>query len=591
MAAFLSEFSAEISFGILAAMFVGFFMERLPSATIALIGACAFLLLGYLDEPTALSAFSNSAPITIGAMFILAASLKRTGVLDALASSILQVADRSAIGALVLLGATVSIASAFVNNTAVVVILLPIVIELAERLKISEKKLLIPLSYISILAGTTTLIGTSTNLLVAGVAQDYGLSAFSIFEISPIGLITFATGLVTLLALGWMLLPRETRRASQTSHRSTYLTDIVVREESQAVGRLVTEIAALSKKGLHIIGLARGNRRWSGSTPDELLKAGDRVTVRADLQELLTLVESGLFRVGIKLRQNESGPEIRAQATVTASDPNIGRRVAELTYLSRHAVTVRGLTRFGNPPGPDLADTRLKAGDRLIVEGSQAELSDLAASGALVVDQTLDVSPFRRRRGPLAILILAAVVLSSATLGVPLVFTSLIGVSAVLAFGCLTLNDAFDAMDASVLVLIVAMLIVGKGLEASGGLEMIVNGLTPLLQAASPFGLVLMVYLLTSFLTEVVTNAAVAVVMTPLVIALGTQLGIEPRALVIAVMFGASASFASPIGYQTNTIVHAAGNYRFSDFLKIGLPMNLIVGFATSFAIYLFYLA
>ena len=170
-------------------------------------------------------------------------------------------------------------------------------------------------------------------------------------------------------------------------------------------------------------------------------------------------------------------------------------------------------------------------------------------------------------------------------------FTSLIGVSAVLAFGCLTLNDAFDAMDASVLALIVAMLIVGKGLEASGGLEMIVNGLTPLLQTASPFGLVLMVYLLTSFLTEVVTNAAVAVVMTPLVIALGTQLGIEPRALVIAVMFGASASFASPIGYQTNTIVHAAGNYRFSDFLKIGLPMNLIVGLVTSFAIYLFYLA
>ena len=591
MSAFLSEFAAVISFGILAAMFVGFFMERLPSAAIALIGASAFLVLGYLDEPTVLSAFSNSAPITIGAMFILAASLKRTGVLDALASSILQVADRSAIGALVLLGATVSLASAFVNNTAVVVILLPIVIELSERLKISEKKLLIPLSYLSILAGTCTLIGTSTNLLVAGVAQDYGLSAFRIFEISPIGLITFATGLVTLLAIGWMLLPRETRRATQTSHRSTYLTDIFVREESQAVGRLVTEIPALSKKGLHIIGLARGNRRWSGSTPDELLKAGDRVTVRADLQELLTLVESGLFRVGIKLRQNESGPEIRALATVTASDPNIGRRVAEITYLSRHAVTVRGLTRFGNPPGPDLADTRLKAGDRLIVEGSQAELSDLAASGALVVDQALDVSPFRRRRGPLAIFILAAVVLSSATLGVPLVFTSLIGVSAVLAFGCLTLNDAFDAMDASVLALIVAMLIVGKGLEASGGLEMIVNGLTPLLQTASPFGLVLMVYLLTSFLTEVVTNAAVAVVMTPLVIALGTQLGIEPRALVIAVMFGASASFASPIGYQTNTIVHAAGNYRFSDFLKIGLPMNLIVGLVTSFAIYLFYLA
>jgi len=254
-------------------------------------------------------------------------------------------------------------------------------------------------------------------------------------------------------------------------------------------------------------------------------------------------------------------------------------------------VTVRGLTRFGNPPGPDLANTRLKTGDRLIVDGNRSELHELASSGALVVDQTFKAEPFRRKRGPLAIAILAAVILSSAILGVPLVMASLIGVGAVLAFGCLSLSDAFEAMDAGVLALIFAMLMVGQGLESSGGVDLLVSGMTPMLATASPFWLVLMIYLLTSVLTELVTNAAVAVIMTPLVIVLGTGLGIEPRALVIAVMFGASASFASPIGYQTNTIVHAAGNYRFSDFLKIGVPMNLIVGLATSIAIYLFYLA
>ncbi|MEH6489025.1 SLC13 family permease [Hyphomonas oceanitis] len=591
MQAFLTDHAALISLSILGLMFVGFFLERLPAAAMAMVGAGVFLMLGFLDEKGALSAFSNSAPITIGAMFILAASLRRTGVLDAMAASVLQVADKSAVGALLLLGTIVSVASAFVNNTAVVVILLPIVIELSQRLKISEKKLLIPLSYISILAGTCTLIGTSTNLLVAGVAQENGLAPFGIFEITPIGLVTFASGLVILLGLGWLLLPRSEGDVARPALDSSYLTDVYVREESPAAGKLVSDVPELAKKGINVISLFRGNRRLAVADQESILKAGDRITLRADLQELLTMVDSGLFRIGIKLRQLEGGAEEHAQATVTPNDPNIGRRVSEMTYLSRHAVTVRGLTRFGSLPGPDLASARVKAGDRMIIDGTPGELRDLAAAGALVVDTSLKVEPFRRKRGPLAIAILVAVILSSAVFGVPLLITSLIGVGAVLAFGCLTLNDAFEAMDAGVLTLIVAMLMVGQGLQSAGGVEALVSVLQPVLVMASPFWLVLMVYLLTSVLTEVVTNAAVAVIMTPLVIGIGTQLGIDPRALVVAVMFGASASFASPIGYQTNTIVHAAGNYRFSDFLKIGVPMNLIVGVATSVAIYFFYLA
>ncbi|KCZ51708.1 SLC13 family permease [Hyphomonas pacifica] len=590
MEPFLSEHAALISLSILAFMFVGFFLELLPAAALAIIGAAGFLLLGYLDQDGITSAFSNSAPITIGAMFILAASLRRTGVLDALAATVLKVADTSTMGALLLLGATVSIASAFVNNTAVVVILLPIVIELAQRLKISEKKLLIPLSYISILGGTCTLIGTSTNLLVAGVAHESGLERFSIFEITPVGLVTFAFGIAMLLGLGWLLLPKDPGDVKAPALDTSYLTDAFVREDSVAVGRLVEDVAELTKKGINIVSLNRGNQRLAIAQEGAELKAGDRITLRANLEELITLVESGLFRIGIKMRQHEGGEEEHAHVTVTSNDPNIGRRISDMSYLSRHAVTVRGLTRFGSLPGPNLANARLKAGDRMIVDGTEVELRDLATSSALVVDRSLKVEPFRRKRGPLAIAILLAVILSSAVLGVPLLITSMIGVGAVLAFGCLTLNDAFEAMDASVLALIVAMLMVGEGLQSAGGVESLVSGLEPVLRMASPFWLVLLIYLLTSGLTEVVTNTAVAVIMTPLVIAVGGQLGIEPRALVVAVMFGASASFASPIGYQTNTIVHAAGNYRFSDFLKIGVPMNLVVGFATSLAIYVFYL-
>ena len=590
MELFLSEHAALISLSILALMFVGFFLELLPAAALALIGAASFLLLGYLNQDGIASAFSNSAPITIGAMFILAASLRRTGVLDALAATVLKVADTSTMGALLLLGATVSIASAFVNNTAVVVILLPIVIELAQRLKISEKKLLIPLSYISILGGTCTLIGTSTNLLVAGVAHESGLERFTIFEITPVGLVTFACGIAMLLGLGWLLLPKEQGDVKALALDTSYLTDVFVREDSAAEGKLAEAVPELTKKGINIVSLNRGNQRLAITQEGAELKAGDRITLRANLEELITLIDSGLFRIGIKLRQHEAGEEEHAHATVTPNDPNIGRRISDMSYLSRHAVTVRGLTRFGSLPGPNLANARLKAGDRMIIDGTEVELRDLATSSGLVIDRSLKVEPFRRKRGPLAIAILLAVILSSAVLGVPLLITSMIGVGAVLAFGCLTLNDAFEAMDASVLALIVAMLMVGEGLQSAGGVEALVGGLEPVLRMASPFWLVLLIYLLTSGLTEVVTNTAVAVIMTPLVIAVGGQLGIDPRALVVAVMFGASASFASPIGYQTNTIVHAAGNYRFSDFLKIGVPMNLMVGLATSLAIYMFYL-
>ena len=590
MELFLTEHAALISLSILALMFVGFFLELLPAAALALIGAASFLLLGYLNQDGIASAFSNSAPITIGAMFILAASLRRTGVLDALAATVLKVADTSTMGALLLLGATVSIASAFVNNTAVVVILLPIVIELAQRLKISEKKLLIPLSYISILGGTCTLIGTSTNLLVAGVAHESGLERFTIFEITPVGLVTFACGIAMLLGLGWLLLPKEQGDVKALALDTSYLTDVFVREDSAAEGKLAEAVPELTKKGINIVSLNRGNQRLAITQEGAELKAGDRITLRANLEELITLIDSGLFRIGIKLRQHEAGEEEHAHATVTPNDPNIGRRISDMSYLSRHAVTVRGLTRFGSLPGPNLANARLKAGDRMIIDGTEVELRDLATSSGLVIDRSLKVEPFRRKRGPLAIAILLAVILSSAVLGVPLLITSMIGVGAVLAFGCLTLNDAFEAMDASVLALIVAMLMVGEGLQSAGGVEALVSGLEPVLRMASPFWLVLLIYLLTSGLTEVVTNTAVAVIMTPLVIAVGGQLGIDPRALVVAVMFGASASFASPIGYQTNTIVHAAGNYRFSDFLKIGVPMNLMVGLATSLAIYMFYL-
>jgi len=343
-------------------------------------------------------------------------------------------------------------------------------------------------------------------------------------------------------------------------------------------------------KGVKLISQRRGNRIVTARDDDRELAPGDRLTIRATLEELLTFAGSEAFKTGLRLRRHHEDEPKQVQATITPTDSNIGRPLSLLSYLSDYQITVRGLARPGNQPGPTLASCRLRAGDRLLLEGSEATLRSLASSTPLVIEQEINAVPFRRGHAPIAIGTLAGVILASALFSFPIVLSALIGVGIVMATGCITATDAWRSLQANVLALIVAMLIVGQGLEQAGAVDVIVSGVSPLLLAASPFIVLLLIYALTSVLTELVTNAAVAVIMTPLVIELASNLGMDPRALVLAVMFGASASFASPIGYQTNTIVYTAGGYRFADFLKVGLPMNVIAGLASCTAIWMFFL-
>lgn len=586
----LSEYSEWIALAIVAVMLVSFLLERMPPAATAISGAAAFLALGFVGEEPALGAFANSAPITIGAMFILAAALQRTGVLDHLASRILSVADTSRIGAIVLVAIVTILASAFVNNTAVVVILVPVVIALAQKLSISKKRLLIPLSYISILGGTLTLIGTSTNLIVAGVAYSRGLERFSIFEITGVGLVTLVVSLLLLLLTGRWLLPSGEAEDDENTQPQTFLTDIFPNEDTKAIGVTPDDLSAFKAKGVKLVSQRRGNRLVSPKDEDRALAAGDRLTIRTTLEELLTFAGSEAFKTGLRLRRHQADEPKQVQATITPTDSNIGRALSQLSYLSDYQITVRGLARPGNQPGPTLASCRLRAGDRLLLEGSDATLRSLATSTPLVIEQEINAVPFRRGHAPIAIGTLAGVILASALFSFPIVLSALIGVGIVLATGCISANDAWRSLQANVLALIVAMLIVGQGLEQAGAVDLIVSGVSPLMMGLSPFLVLLVIYALTSVLTELVTNAAVAVIMTPLVIGLAAGLGMDPRALVLAVMFGASASFASPIGYQTNTIVYTAGGYRFADFFKVGLPMNVIAGLASSTAIWMFFL-
>ncbi len=594
MQAAIAPWSAEIGLAVLVILFTTFVTERFAPVVVAVAGTVVMMALGFLPRADVLGVFSNPAPITIGAMFVLSGALLRTGALEEVAGWVIRRTMRKPRLALGEIAGGTMLASAFMNNTPVVIVMIPIVRRLARVLNVAATRLLIPLSYISILGGTLTLIGTSTNLLVAGVWQEQGRAPFGIFDITPIGFVAAATGVLVLLVLGPLLLP-DRRAATESDERESdlYLSHLVLEADSKLIGKRLAECGISRRAGIRIIAAQRGTAKTRRDLGEWVLAAGDQLVVAANPTELASLAEAPDFRTGLASVGGgvvTAGPRRPAdlqlvQAVISPSHPVIGRRLAEIPLLSRIRVRVLGLSRPRHVAGPDLANVRVRAGDRLLIAAGNDAALALRTNVNLADVGGAKVRAFRRARAPIAILTLAGVVAGAAMLGLPIEVLALAGVGLVLLTRCLEPEEAWSSIDGNTLVLIFGMLAVGRGLENAGTVDLLVAAVAPLLGAASPLLLLIAVYAVTSLLTETVTNNAVAVIVTPIAIGLAEAAGMDPRALVVAVMFGASASFATPIGYQTNTLVYGAANYRFADFLKIGVPMNIIVGLATCVAI------
>ncbi len=576
------EMQPYVALALLAALFVAFLVERFPPDVTAAGAAALFVLLGLTPHDQVLEVFANPAPITIAAMFVISGALVRTGLLDALAALVIARAEsRPALALMAFLGATV-LASGVVNNTPVVLILIPVMIRLARSLGLPETKLLIPLSYAAILGGTLTLIGSSSNLLVAGVAGDLGLEGFGIFEIAPVGLAVAAGGGVAMALLGpWLLPDRRSRGDAGDAEETVFLSEFRVLEDYPKIGQPLAEVADLTRPGIRITALRQGGKLIRGDLDDHVLTAGDVLVALATTSEILTLRDLPGIAVGLRrgvAARNGEDELLVAEAMVTPTHGSTHDTVAQLSVGYRYGLRVLGAYRQGHVAGPDLGSARLRPADKLLLEGTSEGFDRLAQGGELVSISRASGRAYRRRRAPLALLGLVLVVGLAALDVAPIAILALLAVAGILLCRCIDNDEAWGSIDAGILVLIFSMLIVGQGLQETGTVAFVVAWAAPWLEGLPPIALLAALYALTSILTETVTNNAVAVVVTPIAVALAQETGIDPRPLVVGVMMGASASFATPVGYQTNTLVYGAGDYRFSDFLKIGLPMNIIVG-------------
>ncbi len=575
---------AIISLAVVALMFALFIRETYPTEVIALGGVAILLVSGALPVADLQNAFANPAPWTIAAMFIISGALVRTGALNALTTLVARYATEHPKLVLAALALFTGLASAFMNNTPVVVMMIPVAVGLAARMGIASSKLLIPLSYTAILGGMLTLIGTSTNLLVDGVATAHGLAPFSLFEVTPLAIILVAFGMFYIRVLSPILLPDRHSMSDLLVNKKQmkFFTEVALPEGSELIGQNVNEVTMFKRQGMRVVDVLRGDASLRRAFPDVTLAAGDRVVLRTGVDELLGLKDSSAVHM---VDQLSSRKTTTVEALISPGCKLIGRSLGALRLRRRYGIYTLAVHRRNQNIGRQLDDVVVRVGDTLLLEGAPEDIQRLAEAEALVDLSHPAARPYRRTHAPVVLAVLVGVV-ALAALGVGAIFPlAVIGVAIVLLTRCIDADEAFGFVDGRLLVLIFSMLAIGAALQSSGAVKMIADGLAPHLMGLPAPLLIWGIYLLTSVLTELVSNNAVAVVVTPVAIGLAGALGVDPRPLVIAVMVAASASFATPIGYQTNTLVYGPGGYRFTDFMRIGIPLNLSIGILASLLI------
>jgi len=537
-----------------------------------------------LSIEEAISGFSNQAVLTVGLMFVLSSALVKTGFLEVVADK-LSYGDKNSwvtIGFFLLI---TSITSAFINNTAAVAIFIPLALHLSQRLHISPSKLLIPLSYAGIYGGTITLIGTSTNLLVNSIAVDNGITPFTMFEFSRMGIIFLIIGTAYTVFIVPRILPARAGISSLTRnyHMAPYLTEIEIDVDSPLVGTSLAKREIGKNYGVDILSVIRGTFRFDSNFRDLILKEGDILLVHGTLEHFIELrdKEVMLLLTDMKIDQSEllGSESTIVEGMVTQGSELIGKTLRDLDFRNAYDGFVMAVRREEKTLRDRVSKIPLQFADTLLIFLPKSRLGALNNHSGLAVLQELDVKIHKVRFWWLAIAVIPLIMLTASLGWIDILEAALIGTVILLLAKSISIQEAYKSINWSVIILIAAFVPVGIAMDRSGAADIVaasiigVGNLFPPDMAASASLSAL--YLVAAVLTAVLSNNTAAIVLVPVALAISQQLGVDARGLLLAVCFGASTSFMTPMGYQTNLMVYGPGRYHFKDFVTAGLPLSL----------------
>ncbi|MGF1656150.1 MAG: SLC13 family permease [Verrucomicrobiales bacterium] len=590
---------------LLIAALVAFIADWTSPDVVAIAAWCALIFIPINGSPIltieeALSVFSNHAPITVAAMFILTAALERTGAIDSLTSLLASRIKKGYRVLLLSVGFLAMLLSAFINNTPVVAIFMPVLISLGRTFEIPSSKLLMPLSFFCIMGGTCTLIGTSTNILVSGIAsQQYQLNPIGMFELASLGIPLCIIGSVYIFVLAPVLLPDRAGVSSILSpdQRRQFFCQVLVKKNSPLVGQKLLE-SALGKQGkdFRIVEVRREGRRVMAALDEIEVRAYDRVLISASVKHMvslpqvegITLATETQGELGVESLSTIQGAVI--EGIISPNSSLIGKSIRQINFRQQYGMLILALHRQGQNLSSKFLDARLKVGDTLLMLGPAHAFAELAAGNDFLLLEDKLPHTYRKDKMWIPVIAIAGIVALATFEIVPIVAAAIAACLLVFVTDCLKSEEAYKTVDWRIILLIYGMLGVGLGMEKTGAAAYLSQVGVSALQAAVPEALLPIftlsfLYLFTSILTEFLSNNATAVIMTPIAINFALSIGVDPRPFVVAICFAASAAFSTPIGYQTNAMIYGAGGYQFSDYLRFGMPMNILFWVVTSFLI------
>lgn len=596
---------------LLGLVLVAFIFEWQPPDLIGLSILAILLILACLPWETVqlapvselLGVFNNGAPLTIGAMFILSAALQRTGAIDALSRFLGHHLSSQLRVILLAVGSVAALCSAFMNNTPIVAIFMPVMLSLARDKNIPISKLLLPLSYAAVMGGCCTLIGTSTNILVSGVAERAGLAPIGMFELTSLGFIFLTVGLVYLVVLGpWLLPARETVSSVLSDEaRKRFLCQILIKPDSPLVGaKLLDTPLARSAMDFHIIEVRRQGTRLLTPLNEIVVEPYDRILLSAPSRMIVELPKvKGIALSGEA--QGELGIENLStieggivEGIISPHSRLVGKSIRQINFRQTYGMLILAVHRHGKNLSRNFENIRLRFGDTLLMLGPLSTFAQLREDGDFMLMEDKLPEASRSGKAWMAWTAIATVVVVAALEWMPIAAIAIIGALGVMLVRCIDPDEAYRAIDWQILFMLYGMLGLGVAMEHSGTASFLANsglsffsGLIP--SSWLPYVVLAFFYLLTSTMTEVLSNNATAVVITPIAISAAAVLNVDPRPLVICVCFAASAAFATPVGYQTHMMVYGPGGYKFTDFLRVGIPLNLIFWVIATFLIPFFW--